>query len=257
MAIQRIQCQTHNGFFERESRPGRVPIRCNEENPCDAVRAVGKATRKRRTTTATVEAPVKAAPAPVQRARKATPKPEPRFKPEKDTREAKGLQASKEKALAAKAELESKGWTVSGRKDGNRVEVTATRDDELFFAVWENGILAQPMHYSLWSLERQSENAPGMPARQVPYDPEWVTDRELAQMLVGNKIHVWNRVGKMLETMVCGTEKISIEHIYDGTGDEFPDNRILKFTDGPLGVTRVVRLGQIVKVGGNKPKDDE
>ena len=38
-AMKVIQCREHGGSFEIESRRGRPPVRCTDENPCDMVKA--------------------------------------------------------------------------------------------------------------------------------------------------------------------------------------------------------------------------
>lgn len=44
MAVKTIQCREHGGTFEIESRRGRPPVRCTDDNPCDMVK-----TRRKRT----------------------------------------------------------------------------------------------------------------------------------------------------------------------------------------------------------------
>lgn len=274
--MKKVKCREHGGYFQIPSKPGRPPVRCKDENPCDkarfltkgekTVREVATSTPRKQLTSASNKTAVRkrlseretaveeyaqaAADLTAEKLAGAIKRAEPKFRASEETKAEHGLNASLNKAKLAKAELEVKGWTVQGKKLGNRVEITATREDELLYAVWENGVLAQPMQYSLWSVEKPATNVPiNMPTPKLPFDPEWISDSELAKLLVGNKIEVWNRTGRTTEKLVCGSDHITIEHIYDGTGDEYPENRLIKFTDGPLGVMRVIRLGQLLKVG--------
>jgi hypothetical protein len=153
-------------------------------------------------------------------------------------------------AHAAKGQLEPLGWTVSGRAgvDGAQswAEVTAARGEELLTLNWVDGILFD-QKYSLWNTDRPSKNKDGMPDASIPFDIDEISDKELAQELAGRKIIWWNRLGTNQET---GTipDVLKVNHVYSGTGDEVPADRIITFVDRDGGGYRSFRLGALLKV---------
>jgi hypothetical protein len=246
---QKLLCREHGGYFYREPKRGRKPVRCSESNQCDAAGnqpverpAVGKATdpnaqlREQRTKA-------------LKRAVKGS---------ESKSQRISGSNPSLDKGQAAKALLEAQGWIVSGKAwhaiapddptDAmvGWASVTAARGEEMLHIVWKDGE-TQDQVYNLWNLDKPSAN--GKPNSKLPFDPDEIPDAELAQMLVGVRVKWWNRLAGKEETAVCGKDSIEIEHKWTGTGDEYPAARLIKFIDVDSGGYRHFRLEQLTKVG--------
>jgi len=257
---KRISCRTHHGgVFTVTAKRGRPPVRCTEENPCTASGA-------RKPTREEVSAKVLAA---NEKARKRQAKPTKKdLAAERALLEAKdnasrteqkvkgaptpqegmnGRQLSLQQAQKAKAQLVEQGWEVKGEAKGDTVTVTGHRGEELICLTWREGVLVS-QEYSLWSVDKASRN--GMvPPHSLPFDPEWVSDRELAAHIVGNKITWWNRISGKEEHGTCGKDTVAIEHRFDGAGHEIPSERLIKFNMDGTGNMRLVQLGQLLKIG--------
>lgn len=229
------RCRDHGGTFMIQARRGRPPVRCTEDNPCkqdnegtpkrtrreviDAAMPIGKAERKptRREMAAEREELAK------------------RDRQEKTARAPKP-NMSVPLAQAAKAELETLGWTAKGRgwyeeDDGGEfpgammAEVIASRGSESLVITWNDGALIK-QDYNLWHNKRSLN---GMPATKLKFNPDEMTDRELIRAIAGMKVTWWNSLAKAEESFVVSPDKLSIEHFYSSNGDEDGGRRIVKF----------------------------
>lgn len=264
---RRINCRTHpGGKFIAPVRRGRPPVRCDEGFRCTAYEtAIVPAKNKPKTAAGkelikvgTDEGPT-ATRARLQGkldAKRARPVDEVHTEIEIDEPKAsaswvKDRDASLAKAKKAKAELHKLGWTVEGKAKDTRAEITAVRDEEMLYMVWEKGVLTTSQ-YSLWSTDRPREN--GMPASELPEDVnlDEMTDREIVAALAGCKVTWWNRLGQLKETAVMSTKQICIEHVYDektiASGAQ-PSERTIKFVDHNGGGYKAFRLGALLKIG--------
>lgn len=219
---QRIHCENHGGYFYREPKRGRVPTKCGGKNDvCDLV-ATG-------TTEPEPEAPA----------------------PQRKRASLNGANPSLDKGKAAKELLEAQGWTATGKawtdeEGGKWASVTGARGEEMLHIVWLNGEV-QDQVYNLWNLDKPSAN--GRPNAHLPFDPEEIPDAELARYLVGVRVTWWNKLAGREEKGICGKDSITVEHMWNGTGDEYLGARIIKFIDGAGGGYRAFRLDQLMKVG--------
>jgi len=174
-------------------------------------------------------------------------KAEPKFRASDEVKTAHGRNKSLELAQKAKAQLVAQGWDVQGSAKGELVTISAHRGDELLSIAWKDGV-AIDQNYSLWSVDMPSHNGE-VPPHNLPFDPDWATDSEVAAHLVGMKVTWWNRISGKEEHGLCGHDTITIEHRFDGAGHEIPSERLIKFIDGAGGNFRLVQLGQLLKVG--------
>lgn len=233
--MKTITCRDHGGKFTVEARRGRPPVRCTEETPCNAQRVGNALTDAGEAMTKAVAPRDKAREVPAQR------------KPVNEVNST----LSVAEARRAKERLEPHGWTVRGKawtegKD-ELASITATRGEEMIYGVWRNGTLDEPMQYSLWDVEKPSAN--GKPKSNLPFDPDEISDAELARVLVGNRVKWFNKLAGKEEKAVAGKERITIEHGYNATGDEVPGERIIKFVDADGTGWRAFRLDALLSVG--------
>lgn len=264
--LQKLSCEAHGGYFYREPKRGQKPKNCGGNNAvCDAATNAPveqePQTRKRRGARkddfgARVVRDTEAAQEPqthVVKSRAAevasTIK---NRRVEASQRKAparNGANPSLSKGKAAKELLEAQGWTVAGKawedeSGGKWASVTGARGEELVTLAWLNGEV-QEQTYSLWNLDKPSAN--GKPASHLPFDPEEVGDQRLAQILSGASVTWYNKLSGKEETGVIG-DKVTVEHLYNGEGDETPGARIIKFIDHTLGHFKAFRLDQLLKV---------
>lgn len=164
-------------------------------------------------------------------------------------------------AHKAKAQLEELNWIVKGRAWDNAdttdsrydtdadydtyAEITADRGDELLIMRWKNGAL-EHQHYTLWNTDRPSAN--DKPASRLNFDPDELSDGEIARRISGMKIVWWNKLGNSEETAIVPSS-FKIEHHFNGLGDETPADRVVSFIDRAGSGFRAFRLGALIKVG--------
>lgn len=269
--MKSITCREHGGTFEIESRRGRPPVRCTDENPCTAnpiirvktatggkrikAKAVPRSPEARlaqaraenprpvRTREQVVDAGVAESATPVRRTRK------PAVKPAEVTTT---VNLSIPLAHAVKGRLEPLGWLCKGRawfaegpESIGMAEVTASRGEELLTIAWADGTLVN-QDYSLWNMEKPSKN--NKPATRLRFDPDELTDSELVRELSGMRITWWNSLGQTEETGIVSPTKITIEHSFSGSGEETPADRIIKFVNLNHG-SRSIRVGALLRVG--------
>jgi len=229
------RCRDHGGTFYVQSRRGRPPVRCTEDNLCKQDNeGTPKRTRKE-----LVERSMPISKAPTKHEAVIT-------SPVKPPANKSVLQAQ-----ACKAELEALGWTAKGRgwveesHGAAMAQVTATRGSESLVITWNDGKLAN-QDYNLWH-NRRSLN--GMPARKMKFNPDEMTDRELIRAISGMKVTWWNTLGKTEETYVVSGDKLSIEHFYASNGEEDTGRRIVKFLDQNGNGYRHFHAEALLKVG--------
>jgi hypothetical protein len=240
---KQLICRSHpGGRFTPPKRKGRPPVRCDESYPCSArdTAIPTKPPRNAPKTTAakeliavgTDEGPT-AVRTRIQRA-------------------FDGADASREKAKKAKAALIAKGWTVEGKGKGTQAEITAVRDEEMIFMMWDNGNLITST-YSLWAVDKPRDNS--MPPTELPpgFDTDTMSDRELIAALSGMRVTWWNRLGQKREDAVVSTTRIAIEHVYEAEtikhGGAVPSQRIIKFADHEGKGFKAFYIGALIKVG--------
>lgn len=159
-------------------------------------------------------------------------------------------------AKRAKEQLEAVGWSVSGRAgsrpmevgdapDEQWAEVIASRGAETLIMTWVDGVLTA-QDYSFEHL-KPSEN--GIPGRKLNFDPEELTDRELVQKISGMKVTWWNTLASSTESAIVPGDKVRIEHIFRGGGDEDNSKRIVTFVDRNAGGFRSFYVSALMKVG--------
>jgi len=250
MAMKRIKCRTHGGFFTVEARRGRPPVKCTEDNKCNAQTIDKAPSTKARTgqqaladsPTHRVEGQSKTRTSVVTDA----PSSASETSPQGASWVASKAATTKEINRLFRQVIEL-GWDATRAWiDDNHAEITATRGEEMLYIVVTKGaVLSQT--YSLWHFDKPSLN--GKPAHNLPFDPDEIGDGELARFLVGMKVTWYNRLSGKEESGYCGRENIRIEHGYDARGDEIPGQRVIKFIDADRRNFRAFYLDALLKVG--------
>jgi hypothetical protein len=247
--MKTLTCREHGGTFQVTPGRGRPPTRCGgkwevcsraDDPQMRAVRDMQEhagITKARKT--ASPEHSARVAPD-EERIRQA----------EKPSEPAKVPNRSVAEAMAAKAALEVQGWLCKGRgyvdeDKGQGAELMATRGEELLVMHWLDGRCIN-QEYTLW---REKPSANAKPAHSLGFDPDECTDREIIRALSGSKVTWWNALGQFETTGVVDPEKIRIEHLYNGRGDETPGDRIIHFIDRAGGGFRAFKLAALLKVG--------
>lgn len=264
MVLKPLTCRTHGGIFKVERKRGRQPVKCTPDNKCtraDGEQVTDRAETKRvlkdaksNGASVTVKTEYKK-PAEtttrrdVNHARKVKSRQDRKPQPVVVTQN-----PSLPLALAAKERLTALGWEVKGKggKDGSAA-ITAVRGEELLTIAWHDGKKTD-QQYSIWDTQRPAENGHGKPGTQVKFSMEEISDKELADLLRGQKVTWWNRLGGNQETAVVSAKSIKVEWIFktDDDGhreDPTPLDRILTFVDPGGGGYRSFRLGALLKVG--------
>lgn len=128
---------------------------------------------------------------------------------------------------------------------------------------WQNGTLVK-QDYTLWNVDIPKRN--NKPESKLGCDPDEVPDKELVRILSGMKVTWWNSLGQKEETGVIPVDRtveddkakggsrhipaqIRISHMYTGTGDEQPSDRIVTFNDFGGNGSRSFRVGALLKIG--------
>jgi len=234
MTVKRVKCREHDGWFTIVVKAGRPPVKCLEDNRCDAFTPAKRHVVTRENTASAAEKRASVITSPV--------------KPPTNK--------SVAQAQAAKAELEALGWAAKGRgwfeePDGGEfpgammAEVTAVRGSESLVITWNDGKVSR-QDYNLWH-NRRSLN--GMPPSKLKFNPDEMTDRELVRQISGMKVTWWNTLGKTEETYVVSGDKLSIEHFYTSNGEEDTGRRIVKFLDQNGNGYRHFHAEALIKVG--------
>lgn len=261
MTLKALTCRTHGGIFKVPAKRGRPPVKCTPENKCTRVDEHHKAdvaeARKRIAEAQMATVSVKteytngnqATKREINHARKVKSRQDRKVRP---VSVAQNL--SLPLALAAKERLTALGWEVKGKgdKDGSAV-ITAVRGEELLTLTWRDGKKVDE-RYSIWDTLRPAENGHGQPGTQVRFNMEEISDKELVDLLRGQKVTWWNRLGSNQETAIVSGKNMKIEWIFktDDDGhreDPTPLDRILTFVDPSGSGYRSFRLGALLKVG--------
>lgn len=270
MVLKPLTCRTHGGIFKVERRRGRPPVKCTPDNKC--TRANGEQVTDRAETkrvikdaksngaSVTVKTEYKTQAVNSRAAETASKIKNNRARKAKTRRDRKPQPVvtvqnpSLPLALAAKERLTALGWQVKGKggTDGAAV-ITAVRGEELLTITWQDGKKTD-QQYSIWDTLRPAENGHGQPGTQVKFSMEEISDKELADLIRGQKVTWWNRLGSSQETAVVSAKSIKVEWIFktDDDGhheDPTPLDRILTFVDPSGGGYRSFRLGALLKVG--------
>lgn len=228
MERKAVQCREHGGTFYIPVKRGRPPSRCSDGNPCDMVgkpavrRTTALARQDARTRPETGAQRSKRA-ANVKAAEKATQAREiPPKKPTRNRPEAGPVTVRHNPSIVfarqAKDQLEPLGWNLKGRQwtDEDEIawaEVTGTRGEETIAIRWADGKFVS-QDYSLWDADK-SPGQNNRPKSRLPFDPNEMTDDELARELAGRHVTWWNRLANNTETAIIG-DKLKIEHTYTG-----------------------------------------
>lgn len=252
--MKRITCRVHGGTFEIVPKRGRPPVNCTDNNTCTKhprwapndegpIRTrrtpkgapIPKATVKRENGRTRVETLPESLRAPVKAPQSV---PEPRSE----------VPASLAKALEAKGLLEAQGWTCHAKRaaDGG-VEFHASRGIErIAMLIDPNGVVAK-QDYSLWDTQKDSANGLPSGARRLPFNPDELSDRELASMLAERTLIWWNRISGKEEKATCPA-KVQITHTFNGHDDEVPADRVITFVDMMGGGYRTLRQGALMRM---------
>lgn len=220
--LKQIKCREHGGTFSITPKRGRPPVRCSEDNPCELG---GKGRSEIGLGVTRPPAKVKATPAPAS----VHKNPSVPF------------------AHKAQTELTPLGWILKGKAgfvDGvGWAEVVAARGVESIILRWEDGKKVT-QEYSIWDSESSPEQN-GRPKSQLRFDPNEMTDLDLARELSGRTITWWNRLANNTDKAVIG-EKLEIQHCYTG-GNETA--RFLRFVDQTehRGSYRAVHVEALIK----------
>lgn len=264
MEKRRITCREHGGYFYVTPRRGRPPVKCTEENKCTGTRnvpsesAVSVRGSRKGTRSGTTPAPTEVATRKTRSsgatAANSTVSATPATTRKRASSAVDGSNDNQTLAMAkhSKELLEEMGWTVRGKfwHEGDDVyaSVTAARGPEMFYGVFKNSQQITS-DYSLWNLEQPQKNANPY-GKNLPFDPDEIGDSDLVRMLIGQRVTWYNRLSQKLETAFCGKDTLTVEHIYDGYGDETPGARIIKFVDSVNGTGyRAFRLDALTHVG--------
>lgn len=232
---KQLQCAEHGGVFRIPRKAGRPPTKCNAENPCDMSPSRRKSPAK---------APVKSGNRVVSKENTATASQKGRPAPRKGSQAAKRQERTEEAkpatrtrpaasdvtvrhnpsvvmAKRAKDQLEPQEWNLKGRAwidedDHAWAEVTGSRGEETIAIRWVDGKF-DSQDYSLWDADKTPGQQSGnpMPKTRLPFDPNEMTDDELAKELGGRTVTWWNKLGGSTETAIIG-DKLKIEHTYTG-----------------------------------------
>jgi hypothetical protein len=249
MAMKTLQCRDHGGTFTVEAKRGRPPVRCSDDNVCSAWKpnsrvAMGDTAIKQ----------VKQTPLPEELQRQPVVLQAAVARAYDDAaanRRKAQTQANPNVAMAyaAREMLSPLGWACTAKAwtddDASYATLTAVRASEMITLVWQDGVLTD-QHYGLWEMELPSAN--DKPASKLGFDPDEMSDRELIQRLSGMPVQWWNRLGQSIEQATIPA-KVQIEHAYNGTGDETPGDRVIKFVDMAGSGYRAFRVGALMKVG--------
>lgn len=270
MTLKVLTCRTHGGIFKVERRRGRPPVKCGRQTNGTVIAACTRATgdspedlaeAKRVVSDAKTNGASVTVKTEYRKPDKTASKVDTNRARRRKTRQDRKVQpvtvtenASLPLALAAKERLTALGWEVKGKggKDGSAV-ITAVRGEELLTITWQGGKKVD-QQYSIWDTLRPAENGHGQPGTQVKFNMEEISDKELADLLRGQKITWWNRLGGNPETAIVSGKNIKVEWIFktDEDGhreDPTPLDRILTFVDPSGSGYRSFRLGALLKVG--------
>lgn len=239
-------------------------MKCNPETPCDMVRVSKKRVEAQQ------DAAWKASAANAKAKKGKTPAPPPPEEVEYGTPEEAAETTPKKRrkanpvvvsnnpsiplAMHARGQLEPLGWALTGKAwfdedDGvGWAEVSGKRGVELIHLWFRDGQL-HSSDYTLWDAAKESTN--GRPKSRLPFNPDEMSDAELAAALRNRKVTWWNRIGKSRETAVVG-EKFKIENNFnyksneDDEGEEYL--RIVTFVDKHGGGFRSFNVHALLKV---------
>lgn len=244
MEYKELQCHEHGGTFTVPRKAGRPPRNCTEANPCDM--APGARARRTKTqevakrTAQTVKGKVPSRPArtavttdggkvrPTKSAAKKRQTPrEEEAKPATKSRPAASNVVVRHNpsvplAKRAKDTLEPQGWNLKGRAwidedESAWAEVTGTRGEESIAVLFQDGKFYS-QEYSIWDADKtagQQRNPMPVKGRKLQFDPDEMTDSELAQELAGRTVTWWNGIAGATETAVIG-DKFRIDHAFTG-----------------------------------------
>src|SRR5688500_2735181 len=253
MRFTQVTCRRHNGVFKVPVRRGRKPVKCSEDNKCvrhpdyvspaliDSEPAKPKSVLTDSNGQWTGELPK------LSKRRR-----ELRTSVQKPAEVTISMNKWVPLAKAAKEHLETQGWhNIRGRVYREAVdqyaEVTASRGEEHILMVWRNGILID-QKYHMWANGHTPEKN-NRPKSQLDFDMDEVTDRELVQLLSGQKVTWWNRLGTSQESGTVAN-KVTITHTFiGGTADENPGERVITFVDHGGGGYRSFHASALIKVG--------
>lgn len=247
--MKKLKCRVHGGYFTVPARRGRPPVKCTEDNKCDAQTVAIPKQPQRRSN------PQAAAASTAQRGAESSKTPTSAATPASVNVSATGERATwvANKAASTKEinrlfrQLIELGWEAKRAwLDENHAEITATRGEEMIWIVVKAGMVIE-QQYSLWNFDKPSLNR--KPAHNLPFDPDEIGDRELARLLIGTKVTWYNKLSGKEEHGVCGKATLKIEHGYNARGDEVPGERIVKFVDPDRQHFVAFRLDALLKVG--------
>lgn len=252
--MKKLKCRVHGGYFTVPARRGRPPVKCTEENKCDAQTvAIPKQPQRR---SANPQASEGTKSNPTVGYGPALPKmPTSAATPASSNASATGERAIwvANKAASTKEinrlfrQLIELGWEAKRAwLDDVHAEITATRGEEMIWIVVKAGTVIE-QQYSLWNFDKPSLNR--KPAHNLPFDPDEIGDRELVRLLIGTRVTWYNKLSGKEEHGVCGKETLKIEHGYNARGDEVPGERIVKFVDPDRQHFVAFRLDALLKVG--------
>lgn len=254
--MKRITCRTHGGTFLIEPKRGRPPVKCSDDNPCSehpAIKVPTPKEAKRRTPRPSQHAVLPETlkiknvhREPTDNIRSIADVSDPSKHAKSPVEVSIPDDPSVTKAIEAKGLLEAQGWTCHARIEGASVEFHASRGTERIAMVIADGVVVS-QEYTLWDTQKPSTN--GVPAGRVklPFDPDEMTDAELARALRERTVIWWNRIAKGEERATCPA-KIQISHTFNGHDDEVPGDRLITFVDMHGGGFRTFRQGALMRL---------
>jgi hypothetical protein len=153
-------------------------------------------------------------------------------------------------AIPARDLLEPLGWATAGKgwideRGMSHATLACTRGAELLILTWEGGALID-QNYTLWDTTKPRNN--GMPPHELDFEPDETSDRELARRITGMQVTWWNRIARNTETAIVGS-KVEIRHVFNGSGDETPGERVITFADHGGAGFRSFRADALMRIG--------
>jgi hypothetical protein len=287
MEYRTLQCREHGGNFKVPAKRGRPPTRCGGNYPkCDMARkrqtdSVAARTARtlkgelpkrsnisgrtravdRKAADALTVTPDKLRRAAMVKQHEADWKANPRKRTTQQAIEASKAivrhNPSVPLAKKAKDQLEPLGWVCTATKDDDtaRVAFSATRGEEYMTILFEDGKTVS-QDYWLWDANKTSGQN-GKPKSRLPFNPDEMTDAELATALRGKQVEWWNRIKSGKEKATISMKQIKIEHTFydpsptDDDGNEIEPSeplRIVSFVDPTGGGFRSFHVDALMRV---------
>lgn len=253
MTMKHLQCRAHGGVFKMVRKSGRPPVKCGGTTK-DGTQIPLCTRHPDGSGNLTDSEPAPVEPKPdTTKPQLSNRKRDLRSTVQKPADVTVTVNRSVPKAKQARELLETKGWTVAkgqAWREGDQffAKLDAVRDEERLMMVWTDGELTT-QDYSMWHNGVLPEMN-GRPKSGLGFDPDELTDRELVQLLSGQTIEWWNRIGRSTERATVSGNNVRVMHTYiGGRADENPGERQITFVDHGGGGYRTFLVSALMKIG--------